>query len=175
MRTSAEATGRLRGAFVGSVSGAVSIAAHAVGGGVVSPGQSSIGVLIAACTVVGVLVGVRRPQFGVAEVMGLLAIGQAAGHVALTMSPGHQHSAGMTSVMLAAHLVAVPVGALLIRGAEIGFGRAVSAANRAVRVISTRPGECFVFHYAVPVGSLTAPRRLLFSSGFGLRGPPPHF
>lgn len=174
MRTSAEATARLRGAFVGSASGAVSIAAHAIGGGVVSPGQSSIGLLIAACTVVGVVVGARRPRFGVAEVMVLLAIGQAAGHVALTMSPGHHHSAGTTSVMLAAHLAAIPVGAVLIRGAEIGVGRAVSAANRAVRVLSTRPATPFVFQYAVPVGPLAAPRRLLFSSGFGLRGPPLH-
>ncbi|MFE9577729.1 hypothetical protein ACFYO1_15170 [Nocardia sp. NPDC006044] len=174
MRRSAEGTARVRGAFVGSVSGAVSIAAHAVGGGVVSAGESSIGLLIAACMVVGAVVGARRPRFGVAEVMALLAIGQAAGHVALTMSPGHHHSAGMTSVMLAAHLGAIPVGAVLIRGAEIGFGRAVSAADRAVRVIGTRPVAPFVFHSAVPVGPLTAPRRLLFSSGVGLRGPPLH-
>lgn len=173
MRTSAEATARLRGAFVGSVSGAVSIAAHALGGGDVSPGQSSIAMLIAACTVVGVVVGARRARFGVAEVMVLLAIGQAVGHVALTMSPGHHHSTGMTSIMGAAHLAAIPVGALLIRGAEIAFGRAVSAADRAVRALNTRPAAPFALHNAVPVGPLTAPRRLLFSSGFGLRGPPP--
>ncbi|MFI6169790.1 hypothetical protein ACIBCN_23625 [Nocardia sp. NPDC051052] len=173
MRTSAEATARVRGAFVGSVSGAVSIAAHALGGGDVSPGQSSITVLIAACTVVGVVVGARRARFGVGEVMVLLAIGQAVGHVALTMSSGHHHNTGMTSVMVAAHLAAIPVGALLIRGAEIAFGRAVSAATRVVRALGTRLAAPFALHYAVPVGPLTAPRRLLFSSGYGLRGPPP--
>ncbi|MEU7144326.1 hypothetical protein ABZ942_33120 [Nocardia sp. NPDC046473] len=173
MRTSAEATARLRGAFVGSASGAVSIAAHALGGGEVSPGQSSIAMLIAACTIVGVVVGARRTRFGIAEVMVLLAIGQAVGHVALTMSPGHHHTTGMTSIMLAAHLAAIPLGALLIRGAEIGFGRATSAANRAVRVLDTRPAAPFILRYAVPVGPLAAPRRLLFSSGSGLRGPPP--
>ncbi|WP_433654135.1 hypothetical protein ACQPW1_25990 [Nocardia sp. CA-128927] len=139
MRTSAEATARLRGAFVGSASGAVSIAAHALGGGTVSPGQSSTGLLIAACTIVGVVVGTRRARFGVSEVMVLLAIGQAAGHVALTMSPGHHHSTGMTSVMVAAHLAAIPIGAVLIRGAEIALVRAISAADRAVRVLATRP------------------------------------
>ncbi|GAA5093221.1 hypothetical protein [Nocardia iowensis] len=172
MRTSAEAAARLRGAFVGSASGAVSIAAHALGGGVVSPGQSSIALLVAACAVVGVVVGVRRTRHGVAEVMVMLAIGQAVGHSALTMSPGHQHSSGMTAAMAVAHLAAIPVGALLIRGAEIAVTRAVSAANGTVRVLSSRPAAPATIAYAVFVGPLSAPRRLLFSSGFGLRGPP---
>ncbi|WP_240772191.1 hypothetical protein [Nocardia sp. CS682] len=172
MRTSAEATARLRGAFVGSASGAVSIAAHALGGGVVAPGQSSIALLIAACTAVGVAVGARRTRHGLVEVMALLTIGQAVGHVALTMSPGHHHGAGTTAIMGVAHLLAIPVGALLIRGAEIAVTRGISAANRTARVLSTRPAVPFAVAYTVPIGPLVPARRLLFSSGFGLRGPP---
>ncbi|PXX71030.1 hypothetical protein DFR70_101451 [Nocardia tenerifensis] len=162
----------MRGAFVGSASGAVSIAAHALGGGAVSPGQSSIGLLIAACTVVGAVVGTRRARFGIAEIMVLLAIGQTLGHTALTMSAGHQHSAGTTSVMVAAHLAAVPIGALLIRGAEIGLARAISAVDRAVVVLSTEPVPPLVLQNACAAGFLATPRRLLLSSGCGLRGPP---
>ncbi len=164
---------RVRGAFVGSASGAVSIAAHAVGGGTVSATQSPLVLLIAACTGVGVLVGVRRNRYGVAEIMGLLAIGQAVGHLALTAAPGHQHSAGMSAVMLGAHLAAIPLGAALIRGAELAVVRALSAANQAVRVLHTAPAPPFEPAYAIPLGSLTTPRRLLRSSGFGRRGPPP--
>ncbi|WP_280430317.1 hypothetical protein [Nocardia brasiliensis] len=173
MRNPVASMARVRGAFVGSASGAVSIAAHAVGGGTVSATQSPLVLLIAACTGVGVLVGVRRNRYGVAEIMGLLAIGQAVGHLALTAAPGHQHSAGMSAVMLGAHLAAIPLGAALIRGAELAVVRALSAANQAVRVLHTAPAPPFEPAYAIPLGSLTTPRRLLRSSGFGRRGPPP--
>ncbi|MBF6543134.1 hypothetical protein [Nocardia brasiliensis] len=172
MRNPVASMARVRGAFVGSASGAVSIAAHAVGGGTVSSTQSPIVLLIAACAGFGVLVGVRRNRYGVAEIMVLLAIGQAVGHLALTVAPGHQHSAGMSSVMLGAHLAAIPFGAALIRGAELAVVRAVSAANRAVRVLDAAATPPFELAYAIPLGSLTAPRRLLRSSGFGRRGPP---
>ncbi|MFG1796619.1 hypothetical protein [Nocardia sp. NPDC049149] len=168
------AVARVRGAFVGAASGAVSIAAHAVGGGVVAPGGSSISLLIAACAVVGVVVGGRRARHRVADVMVLLAVGQAFGHVALTISPGHHHGSHLTSVMLAAHLAAVPVGAVLIRGAEIAVARAVSAADRTVRVLESGPAPGFVPNSPIPFGPLPAYRRLLFSSGSGLRGPPVH-
>lgn len=164
---------RVRGAFVGSASGAVSIAAHAVGGGTVSSAQSPIAVLIAACTMTGVVVGVRRSSYGVAEIMVLLAIGQTIGHLALTTAPGHQHSGGMSAVMLAAHLAAIPLGALLIHDAERAVRQAISAANQAVRALCAAPAVPFELAYSVPVGALTAPLRLLRSSGFGRRGPPP--
>ncbi|MGW0252229.1 hypothetical protein ACWDYH_36945 [Nocardia goodfellowii] len=167
-----------RGAFVGSASGAVSVAAHALGGGVVSPGDSSIALLLGACALIGVVVGALRgaPGSGRSD-LGALALllmaGQAVGHTALTLAPGHQHVAHSAGLMLLAHLLAIPVGALLIRAAEIGLARAAAGVRETVRVLRTRPVESdepFSIGAVVPVRGTA--RRLLVSSGIGTRGPP---
>lgn len=170
MRYPTKTTARLRGAFVGSASGAVSIAAHALGGGTVAPDQATLALLLAACTLVGFLVTAVRSRHGAAEVMAMLGIGQAIGHMALSL--GHHHSGGMTAVMLVAHLIAIPVGALLIHGAEIAAARAASSVRRAVVALETLPYLSLSPVVAVPAGSAATPRRLLLSSGIGTRGPP---
>ncbi|WP_431965737.1 hypothetical protein [Nocardia sp. bgisy134] len=172
MRKPAVGATRLRGAFVGSASGAVSIAAHALGGGVISPEQSSVALLIGACAAVGVLVGSLRTRAGLLELMGLLAVGQAVGHTALTMSPGHHHGAHATALMLLAHLAAIPVGALLIRGAEAAAGRAASSVRRAVRVLGAMPVPALRAVVLVATRDAVMPRKLLLGSGMGTRGPP---
>ncbi|TQM32541.1 hypothetical protein [Nocardia bhagyanarayanae] len=174
MRKPAEGSTRLRGAFVGSASGAVGIAAHALGGGVVAPEQPSVALLIGACAAVGVLVGSRRLRTGLVELMGLLAIGQAIGHTALTMSPGHHHGSHATTVMLFTHLAAIPVGALLIRGAEAALTSAASSVRDVVRVLRTVPTPAPAPIVRVTPRGAVNPRRLLLSSGIGTRGPPAH-
>ncbi|MGO4618274.1 hypothetical protein AB4305_33165 [Nocardia sp. 2YAB30] len=172
MRNPIDVAARLRGAFVGSASGAVSIAAHSLGGGAVSPGASSTALLIATCTAVGVLVAARPNRHGVGEAMAMLAIGQTVTHIALTLSDGHQHDAGTPTVMLGAHLAAVPVGALLIRAAEHGVLRAACDMRRTVRILSDGPtAPLRICSFAIG-GPRLGPRRLLVCSGFGLRGPP---
>ncbi|MET9029951.1 hypothetical protein ABZW96_30635 [Nocardia sp. NPDC004168] len=173
MRNPTVVAARLRGAFVGSVAGAVSIAAHALGGGAMAPGAAPIALLIAACAAVGVLAGVRPHRHGRGEMMATLAVAQAVAHFASTLSAAHHHDAGATSVMLGTHLAAVPLGALLIRAAEHAVVRAVSDVRRTVRVLGEGPSA------PVRIGSpafghvLPHPRRPLLSSGPGLRGPPP--
>ncbi|WP_406277869.1 hypothetical protein OH799_09015 [Nocardia sp. NBC_00881] len=172
MRNPIDVAARLRGAFVGSTSGAVSIAAHALGGGAISPGAPSTALLIAACIAVGVLVAARPNRRGPGEVMAMLAIGQTVAHIALTLSAGHQHDASTPTVMLGAHLAAVPVGALLIRAVEHTVLRAASDMRRTARILSDGPAASLRVRTPAIGGPRPGPRRLLACSGFGLRGPP---
>ncbi|WP_457215798.1 hypothetical protein [Nocardia gipuzkoensis] len=174
MRNPTVMAARLRGAFVGSAAGAVSIAAHALGGGAMSAGTSPIATLIAVCAAVGVFVGARPHRHGLGEIMVTLAIAQAVAHLASTLPTAHHHDAGATSVMLGTHLAAVPLGALLIRTAEQAVLRAASEMRHAVRVLADRPGTPVRISSLVFGRALPRPRRLLLSSGSGLRGPPPN-
>ncbi|MBF6195997.1 MULTISPECIES: hypothetical protein [Nocardia] len=173
MRNPTMMAARLRGAFVGSAAAAVSIAAHALGGGTMAPGAAPVALLIAACAAVGVLAGARPHRHGIGEMMATLAVAQAVAHIASTLSAPHQHDARATSVMLGTHLAAVPLGALLIRAAEHAVLRAASDVRRTVRVLGEGPSAPVrigspAFEHAPP-----HPRRPLLGSGCGLRGPPP--
>ncbi|MEV6430462.1 hypothetical protein [Nocardia sp. NPDC051463] len=172
VRTPMETAARLRGAFVGSASGAVSIAAHTLAGGTVSPGRSALTLLLAACTLTGAVVASRRARYGAVEVMTMLAIGQTVGHLALSISADHHHSTQPGGVMLMTHLIAILVGGLLIHGAERAVTGAASSAVRAVDVLGTGPLAPQAPALAVSVGAMPPPKRLLFSSGIGTRGPP---
>lgn len=174
MRSSRSAVASLRGAFVGSACGAVSIAAHALGGGVVAPGSAPITLLLGACALIGTLARALPLRPGLAQVMLLLTAGQAIGHLALTAGPGHQHGSHSAAIMLATHLVAIPAGAVLIQGAELAARRSLSSVRRAVSAL------CAVLAGPPPwaPSSLVAgsdpliPPRLLLTSGRGTRGPP---
>ncbi|WP_228000585.1 hypothetical protein [Nocardia australiensis] len=172
MYSPTDAAARWRGAFVGSASGAVSIGAHALGGGAVSPDQSAVVLLIAACALVGVGVAAIRVRHGLVVLMTLLAIGQAVGHTALSLAPGHHHAPHAPAAMLAAHLIAIPAGALLIRAAEFALARAASSVRRTARALRAAPIADPRFAYATPTGVAPTPHRLLLSSGIGTRGPP---
>ncbi|MFI6865613.1 hypothetical protein [Nocardia sp. NPDC050406] len=169
MRSPTDPAARLRGAAVGTASGAVAVAAHALGGGTAFP-EASLALLLATCALIGVVVATVRPRSGVLSTMVMLAVGQGVGHEALSIAP-HHHRHGLTAAMVAAHLVAIPVGAMVIRAAETGLRRAVTSVRRfivALGFTSTPPGR--------PLAALPAPRnvalRLLVSSGIGRRGPP---
>lgn len=170
MRSSTDPTAQLRGACVGAASGAVSIGAHALGGGPVSLTSASVVLLVAVCTLTGTVVATMRP--GPARLLPMLAVGQAIGHVALAIAPDHCHGQLLTLPMLAAHGLAVPVGALLIRGAEAALRRVYASVLRIiVALIATvvAPQSHSPASPAVPSIPL---RRLLISSGIGRRGPP---
>ncbi|WP_225728011.1 MULTISPECIES: hypothetical protein [unclassified Nocardia] len=171
MRKPTDAMARARGAFVGCASGAVSIAAHALAGGSVAVGQSGLALLIAACAAVGYAVAAMRNRYGIAEVMALLAGGQAIGHTALSVAPEHHHGGGANQVMLAAHLVAIPLGAILIRGAERAIARLAGGVRRAVAALDPLPAVAVSTAVTAWQAPARAPRSLL-GSGIGRRGPP---
>ncbi|WP_196054694.1 hypothetical protein [Nocardia aurantiaca] len=161
----------LRGAAVGACSGAVAILAHGLGGGPTRLDGSALTLLFAACALIGVVVATLRPRYGLAGIMAMLAAGQSIGHAALSMSPGHHHHAGSPSMLLA-HLVAIPVGAFVIRAAEAGLRRAITSVRRFMLALGSvlRPPA----RRARPRGAddRAEARRLLVSPGIGRRGPP---
>ncbi|MFE3187911.1 hypothetical protein ACFXHA_02820 [Nocardia sp. NPDC059240] len=171
MRSPTDHTARLRGAAVGAASGAVAILAHGLGGGASTPDSSALTLLLAACTLIGVVVASLRPRYGIAGTMALLAVGQSVGHGALSMAPGHHHHLASPS-MLAAHLIAIPVGALAIRAAEAGMRRAVTSVRRFILTLVSAlvpPATC---PRARAGDDRAEARRLLVSPAIGRRGPP---
>lgn len=164
---------QLRGAFVGGSSGALAIAAHAVGGGGTAPSQSAVALLILACACLGAVVASidlrRSPAVALAS---MLAAGQALGHTALALAADHQHSLTLSFPMLAAHVAAAGVCAIAIRGAERGYLLAASTIAAVVAVL-LRPWA------PAPATARARTRyradvvlRHLLPSGLGTRGPP---
>lgn len=147
----------------------MSIAAHALGGGTVAPGSTAIMMLIAASTAIGCLAAHART--GLFRLMGLLAIGQLLGHLALTLSPDC-HDVLITAPMLVAHLAATVAGAILVRGAETTLRRAVSLIRRAVGAVTHFLGISGAPVVVSVPDTVTVPRRLVLASGTGRRGPP---
>ena len=166
----------VRGALVGVCSGAVVVAAHGVGGGGLPSGDALV-LLAGAGALVGTFVRTlpAAPAARLAVLTVVLGIGQAAGHLALSVAAGHMHGAGPTSAMVGAHTLAALVCAVLIASAERGHERAVSVLRRivaALRAVITPPSLARVPRPA------EAPRlasSLLTSCGRGTRGPPRGF
>jgi len=104
--------------------------------------------------------------------LGLLAAGQLLGHVMLE-TVGHTHAsfvAPPAGAMLAAHLAAIAVGAVLIAAGDRlcrAVSRAVRAAVRSTCLPPTAP-------YVVALGSADQPLRsaLLLAASVSHRGPP---
>ncbi|MFE3320474.1 hypothetical protein [Nocardia sp. NPDC059195] len=164
-------TARLRGAAVGSASGAVAVLAHGLGGATAVPAGSALTLLFAACALIGVVVTALPRGNSAVSTMVVLAIGQGVGHTALAL--GHtQHHHTASAAMLLAHLVAIPTGAIAIRAAEVGVRRAITSVRRLAVVLAGVPCQA-----ARPVRLPRADeravlRQLLLRPGISLRGPP---
>ncbi len=130
-RSAVVRAGYLRGALIGVCSAGVSAVAHGSAGGPMPSGPALM-LLIMACAAVGAAAsGVFFARGGCPLLLRVsaLAAGQAAGHLALSVSAlGHSHCADLlTAQMLAAHGAAVPVCGLLIGLAERLYVVCVSA------------------------------------------------
>ncbi|GAA5046934.1 hypothetical protein [Nocardia callitridis] len=130
-------TGHLRGGLVGVMVSALAVAAHGTAGGG-HPGSAELTLILLIAVVAGcagdtVLARRRR-----CTVVGLLAGGQLAGHLALT-GLGHTHSASNSALptgwMLVAHTVATLICAVLIVLAE----RLYAVASRVVGSVLGTP------------------------------------
>ncbi|WP_415638928.1 hypothetical protein [Prescottella defluvii] len=174
MKSRAEAVARTRGMFVGSASGAVSIAAHGLGGGAAVPSEQAVVLLLAASALVGAVTAsartVRRPSVFLGAV---LAAGQGIGHLTLTLASDHGHGLHLTPQMLAAHAAATVVGATLIRAAERALLSVIASVMRIVVAVVSAPPVPDI-HRWTP----TVVRRLDPTIGWtarsagGTRGPP---
>ncbi|WP_245553260.1 hypothetical protein [Nocardia veterana] len=134
------AVARLRGASAGSVSGALSIAAHGLAAGGMPVPSSTLMLLVAASTVVGALVAGLAPLRTTA--VGLVAAlwgGQLVGHLVMSADMAHMHDMPLwTPTMLGAHLIAAVCAAVIILGAEAAY-RVGTAVARALPVLVSLP------------------------------------
>jgi hypothetical protein len=160
----------LRGGFVASFSGAMSIAAHGAGGGVLHLSVASLLLLVLAVSAVGAVAGSLRSHSPLLLAT-LLTLGQLVGHFALTVSTGHHHGPGLTTQMLAAHIVGAAAAALLIRTAE-RLCHAVSRTVRHLVVVLLAPPRDSGLTAPLPVTpSAALPQWALWRSS-GTRAPP---
>ncbi|MGW5453939.1 hypothetical protein [Nocardia sp. NPDC003979] len=173
MRSPTDQTAGIRGVSVGAASGAVAVLAHGLGGASGVPASSSLVLLFAACALVGVVAGTFPRGAHAVSTMAVLAVGQYVGHTALSLGPGHSHH-GVTVAMVIAHLVAIPLGALAIRGAEVGLGRAISSVCRLVIALVGVVGVPSRPTVPVPDAERAIVRQLLRRPVISLRGPPRH-
>jgi hypothetical protein len=162
---------RLRGTAAGLLTAALAVAAHSVGSGA-PPSGAVVGHLAVLAATVGALAATIARAADARVLLGLLAAGQLCGHLILS-AVGHSHAAATAppaSAMLAAHVVAVGAGALLIAASD-RLCRAVSRAVRAaVRVVAAPVAVA----PAVLVGEADQPLRsaLLLTASVSRRGPP---
>lgn len=162
----------MRGAFVGSISGAVSVAAHAMGGGA-APTEGSVVLLLLGCAAVGALVSsVRMDRHEMLCLAAALTLGQAIGHTTLAVGASHHHGLQLTPAMIAAHAVAVAVSAVLIRGGARGYTLAVSALVRILPVLFAALPVDSPVAVGVPAYRPKTARWLLVGASIGTRGPP---
>jgi hypothetical protein len=159
----------LRGLAVGSLTAALALAAHGAAGAALGSGAAAI-LLALLAGGFGALASALERAAEPAVLVALLAVGQAAGHLMLAAA-GHSHAAVPDGAMLAAHLIAVVVGALLIAGAE----RLCRALSTVLREGNTRRMPPPVVR---PLWALTRPdhplqSRLLVAVSISHRGPPP--
>ena len=162
---------RLRGTAAGLLTAALAVAAHGMGSGVPPTGAATAQLAVLAATV-GALAGTLRHATDARVLLGLLAAGQLLGHVMLG-AVGHGHTPATAppgAAMLAAHLVAIATGALLIAAGDRlcrAVSRAVKAAARTVcPLVATTP--------VVATGNADQPLRsaLLLAASMSHRGPP---
>jgi hypothetical protein len=162
---------RLRGTAAGLLTAALAVAAHGVGSGAPPTGAATAHLAVLAATV-GALAATIRRATDARVLLGLLAAGQLFGHVMLSAF-GHGHApspAPPGAAMLAAHVVAISTGALLIAAGD-RLCRAVSrAVKAAVRIacppVAAAPG--------VATAGADQPLRsaLLLAASMSHRGPP---
>jgi hypothetical protein len=124
---------------------------------------------------VGALAGTIRKATDARVLLCLLAAGQLLGHLMLS-AVGHSHApiaAPPGAAMLAAHLVAIAAGAVLIAAVD----RLCSALSRAVRAAVRTVGPPVMAAPALSAGAADQPLRsaLLLAASVSHRGPPVSF
>jgi hypothetical protein len=126
---------RLRGTSVGVLTAALAVAAHGAAGGGWPAGAVTAHLALLAVTL-GAVASTLRAANRATVLVGLLGAGQLIAHALLAID-GHTHGSHPLqpgALMLAAHLVAVTVGALLIAGGT----RFCTALSRVLRAVARR-------------------------------------
>lgn len=133
------------------------------------PSESALVLLMVVSAAVGgaaTVLGQRVPT------MAVLAIGQLLGHTVLTIASEHHHGPSLTPSMLTAHACATVLCAVLIRGAVLGYGHALSVLQRILPVLRAVLPAADVERTVPTEYRPNVVLRLLVCSGTGTRGPP---
>lgn len=159
---------RLRGAAVALFSVILALAAHGAALDT-GPRGGSVALLAVLCAGIGALVSVRN-RAGVTTLFAALSVGQLAGHPVLSMNHHHEADWLPTPVMLAAHLGAVLLGAVLVSACERcheTLSRSIRGGQRVVqRVTLTSTRLCHrTDHHCLQ-------HELLLAASISHRGPP---
>lgn len=157
----------LRASAAGLLTAALALAAHATGGGHLGLGPATVGLLL-----VGLTVGATAAALPSTRNVGAMALvliaGQVVGHAVLLA--GHPHTvAGPHGPMLAAHLGAVLLGALLITAGERLCRMLVRVARRAAAPVIARE---FGAPRVLTSGDHPLFAELLLAASMSHRGPP---
>jgi hypothetical protein len=162
---------RLRGTAAGLLTAALAVVAHGVGSAAPPTGPATAQLVVLAATV-GALAATIRHATDAPVLLALLATGQLLGHV-MFGAVGHSHTPATAppgAAMLAAHVVAIATGALLIAAGD-RLHRAVShTVKAAVRTVCPP----VVAMPVVATGNADQPLRsaLLLAASVSHRGPP---
>ncbi|OBB48520.1 hypothetical protein [Mycobacterium sp. 852002-51961_SCH5331710] len=158
---------RLRGVASGLLTATLAAAAHGYGGAELPTGAATVAMAVLAATIGALIAGLSRAS-EIPVLLGILASGQVVGHILLGVT-GHTHAPPSTT-MLAAHVLAVGVGAVLIAAGD-RLCRAVSRVVRvAVRIVCAPvppQARCSTHRAEQPLRSA-----LLLAASVSHRGPP---
>ncbi|MFZ2172718.1 MAG: hypothetical protein WAW17_01525 [Rhodococcus sp. (in: high G+C Gram-positive bacteria)] len=162
------ATATFRGGAVGALSAGLTVAAHGVGGGGF-PEAAALTLLVVTCAGVGAITASLPARWsGPLALLGALAAGQLAGHVALILTT-HVHSTFPAISMSAAHAAATALCALLVATAERLYGSTLHV----WRVVSRAVPTPITLVPSLPVPTRHhAPLDALLRASISRRGPP---
>jgi hypothetical protein len=162
----------LRGSAVGALTATITATAHAFGGGMF-PSDAAIVLLALVCAGLGYAAAavpiVIAPRL---QLMATLAAAQMIGHVLLTIVDGDHHGSVLTQQMLAAHAIAIVVGAVIVHGAERGISHAATVVRRILPLLAILVVDDSQSAAPLPLYRTPGVHRLLDLSGSGNRGPP---
>lgn len=162
------AAARFRGSAAGAFTAALAVAAHGLGDGG-APAGGSLALLAVLAVGIGALVATWERAARRLTLLGVLAGGQLAGHLALSIG-GHHGSAAAPVSMVTLHVVAVITGALLVTACERLFrllSTVVSGSDPTGPLPAVVP-----LRTAVIRGEHPSRRELLLAASISHRGPP---
>lgn len=171
--SAASSPARFRGTAVGAFSAALATTAHGLAAGT-GPSGGSVALLAVLAGGLGAVVTATERAARPVALIGFLAAGQLAGHLVLGVG-AHTHTptSGAPlpgSVMLAAHVVAVVAGALLVAAAE----RCYATLSSVLRATGAAPHASAHRRAttALPHPDHPLLRALLIAASISHRGPP---
>jgi hypothetical protein len=162
------AVANLRGVTVAVFTGALAVAAHGFADGM-TPAGGTVALLGVVAAAFGAVAARWARISQTPALIGVLALGQVVGHLTLS-GCGTMPMAKPSPLMLAAHLVAIVCGAVLVAASE----RLYTALSSAIRRVERTPSGLVAPAVLLLAGRTDPPRQhvRLLAASISHRGPP---